>query len=1667
MYTDFRIEDEFPFLDPIVAEWFNSKYDSLSDPQKYAIPLIHNKKNVLVSSPTGTGKTLTGFLSIINELFIRARSGNLENKIYCVYISPLKALANDVNKNLKTPLNEIYNIAAEHGIDLPEIRIGVRSGDTDAKERAKMLSKPPHILITTPESLSLVLTASKFREKFFGVEYVIVDEIHEISATKRGSLLSLNLERLAYIAGNFVRIGLSATQAPLDLIASYLCGYDGEKKRDCKIIEVKTNKYLDLKVITPSKDLTKVSYEIATEKMYDIIVDLVNSHKTTLIFTNTRGSTEHVAMRLKARGIENIEAHHSSLGKETRVDVENKLKRGELKCVITSTSLELGIDIGYIDLVIQIGSPKSVSRALQRIGRSGHGVRDFSKGRLVVFDIDDLMECTVLTKAAYDHNIDKVQVPLNPLDVLSQALVGMSLEKTWNVDEAYKVIKNSFSFHNLDYRDFIYTLRYLSGKIEGNTIYSKIWYDEESSTFGKKRSTRLIYFMNVGTIPDEANYNVFNEHGRMIGQLSDKFVEKLRQGDIFVLGARTYRFIKTVRNRVMVSDATGMTPTVPSWTGELLPRSYDLGVLIGRFRMELSSMDEKTAKEWLINNYYIDEFGAMSLVSYIKAQEPYGIPLDDFLLIEGYIDKNYNVIFHIPLGRRVNDALSRAYAYLISNKYGVNTRISVNDNGFMLSFDKKIKISEITSLLTSKNFDDALRRSIENTEMFKQRFRYCATRALMVLRKYKSSEVPVSRQQLRSDKLLRVLENIQNFPVINETYNEILNDVMDREHALLYIKNVIEKNRFRINDYSRETSPFSYNLILAGASDVVLMEDKSRLLREFQNKLLDKIYGNSINFIINDSKLVENYYKNRIPTINNIESYMAFARHFLYIDPFKRRYNGPYDYSIIDIDNVNEELINSDKIVSVFVRSTQWTSIDYYSIFYALFKGNHDLNDTDIMIFNIIDNSTFKDIKLKTGLDDDVIESSLIKLESSYLIRRHIKEKITLYIKNNIKVSKINRMEALKKAIELILKSYGPLSFDEIIIKIPVNENEMETALNELIKDGIIINDYITPMFVKQYITSYDLKNLVNIKSEDINKKRINYFSQPCSSVDEYFEKYGFAFSLDNIKARVKNFKINDLEKLIEDKKIYYTRAIKNKYVYISDWLLDTLHYLRMDNPGKNDEKIIKYIDEGLGINEISRLTGLGDSVVKAIIKDLEYRIEIISDGNKFYRYKTGNNIKDLIDKFGPVTLKEITRFFWISPSRIDLSKKVPLYYKNDVYYGNIKDSEPARLIVNVLDPLLIYLGRFSDNDSSIFIDNGHESGFMKITDTGSVLWIDNLELEKASEESFIDYINNRYKNYNIIIDYNNDLKKYGYKMYGHYLCNVNVSVIDKIDDLISVFNPEKIEQPLNYNKLENIYIGIRTDIEAMYSGIKPVDIEKYFESGYLYVFNGPFDNNAYITKNIISIYRSIRSRKLNEIEEKIVKILLNESKTESDIIKEMHESYNVKAAIKSLFRINALARDYKRRYIFIHESVSRKDAIKTMLNIIVNTFGFFDDDHYKRMFSVDIDDDYINAVSELKKENKITEAIVLADKKLVYVNSKMPIEKNTMIITPKDLFFLYYSDYLKAKYGNSYILIENGIIKSAFSVKKSGRFLTVDENQHLDKIRSELANAGYIVNNK
>ncbi|MBN2127180.1 MAG: DEAD/DEAH box helicase, partial [Candidatus Diapherotrites archaeon] len=457
----------YALLNPLVRDWFKHRFNDFTEPQKYAIPLIHKKKNVLVSAETGTGKTLSAFTSILNELIYLSEANQLEEKVYCVYVSPLRALNNDIERNLLEPLNAIKEAGKKQGKKI-DVRVAVRTGDTTQSERSKQLRKPPHILVTTPESLAILINAPKFRENMRGVQWMIVDEIHALAGNKRGVHLSLTMERLQKLSPGLKRIGLSATISPLKKVAEFLAGLENGIPRECSIIDVSFLKKMDLKVISPLPDLINTSAEEIHEALYNELNKLIQEHKTTLVFTNTRAGTERVVHNLKELfpknySKANIEAHHSSVSRELRLNVEQRLKQGKLKAVVSSTSLELGIDIGFVDLVVLLGSPKSIARAIQRIGRSGHQLHETVKGRIIVLDRDDLIECSVMVKDALEKKIDLIEVPENALDVLAQQIYGIAIEEQIQFNDLFALIKQSYCYRNLDLIDFEDVINYLSG----------------------------------------------------------------------------------------------------------------------------------------------------------------------------------------------------------------------------------------------------------------------------------------------------------------------------------------------------------------------------------------------------------------------------------------------------------------------------------------------------------------------------------------------------------------------------------------------------------------------------------------------------------------------------------------------------------------------------------------------------------------------------------------------------------------------------------------------------------------------------------------------------------------------------------------------------------------------------------------------------------------------------------------------------------------------------------------------------------------------------------------------------------------------------------------------------------------------------------------------------
>ncbi len=813
----------FKTLHPWVRKWFDSQFEDFTPAQKKSIIDIHKRNNILISSPTGSGKTLTAFLSVISELTELAENDKLEDKVYCIYISPLKALDNDIEKNLDEPLEGIEKIAGKK----LGIRKAVRTGDTSQYQRQKMLKKPPHILITTPETLSILLVAPKFREKLSHVKYVIIDEIHSLAENKRGVHLSLSLERLQHLIGQYTRIGLSATVSPLEEVARFLVGYEYGVERNCKVVNVNYLKELDMEVMCPVSDIVLADEEDTRLGMYDLLDDLIQENKTTLIFTNTRSGTERFVYNLKKMypmhyNNENIMAHHSSLSKEVRLETENKLKEGKLKAVVSSTSLELGIDIGYIDLVVLINSPKSVARALQRIGRSGHRLHEKSKGRIIVTDRDDLVECSVLLKNAKEGKIDNINIPKNCLDVLAQHIYGMSIENPWDIDYAYDVIRKSYCYKDLTRDDYEDVISYLGGEyeeLEERYVYAKIWIDYKENTFGKR------------------------------GKIEESFMERLKKGDTFVLGGRTYRFNYGKGMTINVTPASG-PPTIPSWFSQQLPLSFDLAMDIQKFRSFMEARFEyRRSKEeimdFIYDYLYVDDFAANSIYEYFVEQYKYAkIPSNRCLLIEYY--KGFGgrkfVIFHSLFGRKVNDALSRAVAYVVAKRYNTNVTISISDNGFYLSSDGTIGGLESFRELNPENFERILTNSLNKTETLASRFRHCAGRSLMTLRRYKGESKSVGRQQVRGKILLKYVQDMDdNFSILKEARREAMEDYMDIKNALKVI-NMIDSGEMEIKTINTVIpSPFAFNLVSQGYLDVLNQNDRGEFTKRMHQAILEQI----------------------------------------------------------------------------------------------------------------------------------------------------------------------------------------------------------------------------------------------------------------------------------------------------------------------------------------------------------------------------------------------------------------------------------------------------------------------------------------------------------------------------------------------------------------------------------------------------------------------------------------------------------------------------------------------------------------------------------------------------------------------------------------------------------------------------------------------------------
>ncbi|HLN62819.1 MAG TPA: DEAD/DEAH box helicase, partial [Symbiobacteriaceae bacterium] len=770
---------------PVVRAWFEERFGQPSPPQAQGWPVIAQGENVLVLAPTGSGKTLAAFLKCLDELYHGVPEPN--PGVQVLYISPLKALNNDIQKNLEVPLRGIEAKAREMGVALPRLTTAVRTGDTSQRERQAMRRRPPHVLITTPESLYLILT-SQAREMLRTVRYVIVDEIHAMSGTKRGVHLSVSLERLeALTAKPPVRIGLSATQRPLEEIARFLGGVG----RDVTIVDTGTRKQLDLQVEVPLDDMRALPENSMWAAIHPRLLELVRQHRSTLIFVNYRGLAERLTGRLNdLAGYEIAKCHHGSMSREVREQVEQDLKEGRLPCLVATSSLELGIDVGAIDLVIQVESPKSVSRGLQRVGRAGHLVGMASKGRLLPKYRGDLLETACIVREMLRGQVEETRVPTGALDVLAQQVTAMVATDDWQVDDLLALLRRSYCYRDLTERQLDAVLEMLSGRYpseEFRDLRPRIVWDREAGTVRARDGAKALAIRSGGTIPDRGYYGVYIRNTSVkLGELDEEMVYESRVGDTIQLGTASWRIESIEHDRVTVSEALGSLPRVPFWKGDGVGRPYEMGRKLGEFTREVGArLEDPAVVDWLQAECHLDQRAADNLRQYLADQvaETGVLPSDRVIAVEYFWDElgDRRFVIHSPFGARVNLAWGMVMKRRIRQLMDLEAEMIQGDDGIyirMAGADAMPPLEQIVKVDPAEAMD-ALLEEVGNTPVFGAYFRMNAGRALVLPRPHPGQRQPFWLQRLRASDLLQVARKYDSFPVVLETYREVLRDVLD------------------------------------------------------------------------------------------------------------------------------------------------------------------------------------------------------------------------------------------------------------------------------------------------------------------------------------------------------------------------------------------------------------------------------------------------------------------------------------------------------------------------------------------------------------------------------------------------------------------------------------------------------------------------------------------------------------------------------------------------------------------------------------------------------------------------------------------------------------------------------------------------------------------------
>ena len=837
---------------PIIAEWFQTSVGVPTEVQAEAWPVIQSGRDALIAAPTGSGKTFAAFLSSIDRLFTQALARELEDQTQVLYVSPLKALSNDIQKNLRQPLAEIGEAALQAGLLMPELRVLVRTGDTPMADRQQMLRRPPHILVTTPESLFILLTAEKSRHLLQTVRTVIVDEIHALAPNKRGSHLALSLERLeALTLAKPQRIGLSATQRPIELVARFLAG----DRPLPTVIDVGHKRRMDVGIEVPKDELSAVVTNAIWSDIYDRVAELVRAHRTTLVFVNTRRLAErvshHLEERLKDLGPGAVAAHHGSLSRQIRLSAEERLKNGTTRVVVATASLELGIDIGTVDLVCQIGSPRAIATCLQRIGRAGHWVRAIPKGRLFATTRDELIECAALIRAIRAGTLDRIWVPPAPLDILAQHVVAAAATHTWSEADLYALVRRAFPYRELERTEFDRIVHMLAEGISTNRGrgLAYLHHDRIHQTVKGRRGARLAAITSGGAIPDTANYAVVSEpEGTVVGSVDEDFAVESLAGDIILLGNTSWRIKGVEMGRVRVEDAHGAPPNIPFWRGEAPSRTSELSAEVADVRREIAEKAlnaQQSALHWLIQDCGLDARGAQQAVEYVlSGRSVLGtVPTQATIVAERFFDESggMQLVIHAPFGGRINKAWGLALRKRFCVTFDFELQAAATDNGLVISLGEKhsFPLESVFGYLHSQTVREVLLHAVLAAPMFATRWRWNASRSLALLRFSNGKKVPPQIQRMKAEDLLAAVfpdaiacqdnmtadreRRIPDHPLVQETLRDCLTEAMDVE-GLTHVLRDIETGAIRCVAVDTP-APSSFSHEILNANPYAFLDD--------------------------------------------------------------------------------------------------------------------------------------------------------------------------------------------------------------------------------------------------------------------------------------------------------------------------------------------------------------------------------------------------------------------------------------------------------------------------------------------------------------------------------------------------------------------------------------------------------------------------------------------------------------------------------------------------------------------------------------------------------------------------------------------------------------------------------------------------------------------------